>query len=82
MLKCFKQGQKTEYFYFNFYKNKPKFINLCRHLLSRFNDTKVTGTDESIKQKISNYDGQSISKEGVQAILNGYYGNNIKGIFL
>lgn len=81
MLKCFKQGQKTEYFYFNFYKNKPKFINLCRHLLSRFNDTKVTGTDESIKQKISNYDGQSISKEGVQAILNGYYGNNIKGIF-
>lgn len=82
MLKCFKQGQKTEYFYFNFYKNKPKFINLCRHFLSRFNDTKVTGTDESIKQKISNYDGQSISKEGVQAILNGYYGNNIKGIFL
>lgn len=82
ILKCFKQGQKTEYFYFNFYKNKPKFINLCRHLLSRFNDTKVTGTDESIKQKISNYDGQSISKEGVQAILNGYYGNNIKGIFL
>ena len=82
MLKCFKQGQKTEYFYFNFYKNKPKFINLCRHLLSHFNDTKVTGTDESIKQKISNYDGQSISKEGVQAILNGYYGNNIKGIFL
>lgn len=82
MLKCFKQGQKTEYFYFNFYKNKPKFINLCRHLLSRFNGKKVTGTDESIKQKISNYDGQLISKEGVQAILNGYYGNNIKGIFL
>lgn len=82
MLKCFKQGQKTEYFYFNFYKNKPKFINLCRHLLSRFNGKKITGTDESIKQKISNYDGQSISKEGVQAILNGYYGNNIKGIFL
>ena len=80
MLKCFKQGQKTEYFYFNFYKNKPKFINLCRHLLSRFNDTKVTGTDESIKQKISNYDGQSISKEGVQAILNGYYGNIKVGI--
>lgn len=82
MLKCFKQGQKTEYFYFNFYKNKPKFINLCRHLLSRFNGKKITGTDESIKQKISNYDGQLISKEGVQAILNGYYGNNIKGIFL
>lgn len=80
MLKCFKQGQKTEYFYFNFYKNKPKFINLCRHLLSRFNGKKITGTDESIKQKISNYDGQLISKEGVQAILNGYYGNIKVGI--
>lgn len=80
MLKCLKQGQKTEYFYFNFYKNKPKFINLCRHLLSRFNGKKITGTDESIKQKISNYDGQSISKEGVQAILNGYYGNIKVGI--
>ena len=80
MLKCLKQGQKTEYFYFNFYKNKPKFINLCRHLLSRFNGKKVTGTDESIKQKISNYDGQLISKEGVQAILYGYYGNIKVGI--
>lgn len=80
MLKCFKQGQKTEYFYFNFYKNRPTFMNLCRSLLYRFTGNKIKGTDELIKKKISSYDGYSISKEAIKVILNGYYGKIKVGI--
>lgn len=80
MLKCLKQGHKPEYFDFNFYKDRPKFIKLCRSLLSRFIGKKVTGTDENIKRRIASYDGQSISKEGIKTILNGYYGNIKVGI--
>lgn len=80
MLKCFKQGPKTEYFYFNFYKNRPTFMNLCRSLLYRFTGNKIKGTDELIKKKISSYDGYSISKEAIKVILNGYYGKIKVGI--
>lgn len=80
MLKCLKQGQKPEYFYFNFYKNRPTFMNLCRSLLYRFTGNKIKGTDELIKKKISSYDGYSISKEAIKVILNGYYGKIKVGI--
>lgn len=80
MLKCLKQGQKPEYFYFNFYKNRPIFMNLCRSLLYRFTGNKIKGSDELIKKKISSYDGYSISKEAVKVILNGYYGKIKVGI--
>ena len=76
MLKCLKQGEKPEHFYFNFYKynERPKFIKLCRSLLAIFEKgLNKKYTEETVKRKISSYDGYSISSRAIKTIFNSYY---------
>lgn len=76
MLKCLKQGEKPEHFYFNFYKyqDRPKFIKLCRSLLAIFEKgMNKKYTESTVKRKISSYDGYSISSKAIKTIFNSYY---------
>lgn len=73
-LTAIKQGQKPETFDYSFYKDRPKFMNLLRHLLARFNKGPVKGTDEIIKRRADSINQKEISMEAVKAIFNSYYG--------
>lgn len=67
----------TETFYFSFQNNKSKFIDICRSLLSRFNNEHTDGNNQQILNQLINYKKHSISKIGIMTILNAYYGKKL-----
>lgn len=69
--------QVIETFYFSFQNNKSKFIDICRSLLSRFNNEHTDGNNQQILNQLMNYKKHSISKIGIMTILNAYYGKKL-----
>lgn len=59
MLKCFKQGQKTEYFYFNFYKNKQ---NLLTYVVIYYHVLMIQKLQEQMKALNKKYQTMTVNQ--------------------